>query len=48
MQPSQQLKIQNEAMAQKGIHKELIARELKCMENAIRALLGGAVSGGAK
>jgi Family of unknown function (DUF6074) len=44
----QQLKIQCEAMGRKGINPDLVARELKCMETAIRALLLGAVSGGAK
>jgi hypothetical protein len=44
----QQLKIQGDAMRRKGIDEDLIARELHCMETAIRALLLRAASGGAQ
>jgi hypothetical protein len=43
-----QLKIQGDAMRRKGIEEDLIARELRCMETAIRALLMRAASGGAQ
>lgn len=39
----QQLKCQADAMRRKGIDEDLIARELRCMESAIRAALWGAV-----
>ena len=42
----QQLKIQSDAMRRKGVDDDLIARELRCMECAIRELLTRAVSGG--
>jgi hypothetical protein len=44
----QQLKIQGDAMRRKAIDDALIAREIACMEEAIRAVLARAVSGGAR
>jgi hypothetical protein len=44
----QQIKVQAESMRRRGIGEDLIARELKCMEGAIRRLLDRAVSGGAR
>jgi hypothetical protein len=38
-----QIKCQADAMRRKGIDEDLIARELRCMESAIRAALWGAV-----
>jgi hypothetical protein len=43
---ARQLQVQGDAMRRKGIDENLIARELKCMEGAIRAMLLRAVSGG--
>jgi hypothetical protein len=44
----QQLQIQADAMRRRGVGEDLIARELQCMETAIRVLLLRAVSGGAR
>jgi Family of unknown function (DUF6074) len=44
----QQIKVQAESMRRRGIDEDLIVRELKCMEIAIRRLLDRAVSGGAR
>ncbi len=47
----QQLKIQADAMRRKGVDEDLIAKELRCLEVAIRAALWNVVMeypGGAK
>jgi hypothetical protein len=41
----QQIKIQADAMRRRGIDEDLIAREMKCMETAVRAALWKAVLG---
>ncbi|MBQ8105569.1 MULTISPECIES: DUF6074 family protein [unclassified Afipia] len=43
-----QLKIQRDAMRRKGIDERLIARELRCMEGAIRSRLTNNTAGGAQ
>lgn len=43
-----QVQVQADAMRRKGISEDLIERECRCYENAIRALLARAVSGGVK
>jgi hypothetical protein len=44
----QQLKTQADTMRRRGIGEEIIARELRAMEGAIRSMLERAVSGGAQ
>ena len=44
----QQLKIQADSMRRRGVDEDIIARELRCMETAIRGMLLQAVSGGAQ
>jgi hypothetical protein len=46
----QQMKIQSDAMQRKGIGEDLIARELRCLESAIRDALwrGASISPGAR
>jgi Family of unknown function (DUF6074) len=43
---ARQLQVQDDAMRRRGIDENLISRELKCMEGAIRAMLLRAVSDG--
>jgi hypothetical protein len=43
-----QIKIQHDAMLRRGIREDLIASELRCLENSIRAQLVCTLSGGAR
>ncbi|PSO29838.1 DUF6074 family protein [Bradyrhizobium sp. MOS002] len=43
-----QVKLQADAMRRKGVSEDLIAREIACMDRAIRALLERAMSGGVR